>query len=294
MKGIIMAGGLGTRLYPTTLATSKQLIPVYDKPMIYYPLSVLMLADIRDILIITRPEDLESFQHLLGNGSHYGLAISYEQQKQPKGIAEAFTIAKGFIGKDAVCLILGDNIFFGQNFSNILQNTLQIHEKQSDLATIFAYPVSDPRPFGAVDFDHKLRIKSVEEKPIKNTARYKHAITGLYFYGNDVLSIAESCLKGSLDEWGITTLNQYYLEQKKLNLYLLGRGFTWLDSGTPDSLLEASQFVQAIEHRQGLKIACLEEIALSKHWIDEQGLQKRIDLLGNNNDYSKYLSSLLN
>lgn len=267
-KGIILAGGSGTRLHPLTLATSKQLMPIYDKPMIYYPLSVLMLAGIREVLIITTPEDQASFQHLLGDGSQFGIELSYAVQPFPYGLAQAFIIGEAFIGQDNVALVLGDNIFFGQHFSDKLKDaTLQ----QSG-ATVFGYHVNDPERFGVVEFDVTGKAISIEEKPAKPKSNY--AVTGLYFYDNDVVEIAKGIQPSERGELEITDVNLAYLERGDLNVSLLGRGFAWLDTGTHDSLLEAGQFVQTVEHRQGLKVACLEEIAFRNGWVDAEHLVK--------------------
>jgi glucose-1-phosphate thymidylyltransferase len=287
-KGIILAGGKGTRLYPLTISTSKQLLPVYDKPMIYYPLSVLMLADIREVLIICNPNDLENFNNLLGDGSKIGMSLTYEIQPEPRGLADAFLIGKNFIAEENVCLILGDNLFYGHNFSDILYETRK-RNLEIGGATIFAYPVSNPREFGVVEFDSEKDVLSIEEKP--EVPKSNYAITGLYFYDNSVVDIAASIKPSSRGELEITSVNEVYLSNKSLSVELLGRGFTWLDTGNSDNLLEASKFVQTIETRQGLKIACLEEISWRKGWITEE----EFSLLGENNqktDYGRYLQSL--
>lgn len=286
MKGIILAGGSGTRLYPITKGISKQLMPVYDKPMIYYPLSVLMLAGIKDILIITTPEDLNNFQRLLGNGNCFGINLSYQVQLKPEGLAQAFIIGEKFIGNDAVCLALGDNIFYGQNFSPKLKEAAQL----IDGATVFGYQVKDPERFGVVEFDANKKALSIEEKPAKPKSNY--AVTGLYFYDNNVVSIAKTIIPSERGELEITSINEVYLRNGKLNVELLGRGFTWLDTGTHQSLLEASHFVETIEQHQGFKIACLEEIALYNGWLTKDEVFK----IGNEykkNGYGQYLLSLV-
>jgi glucose-1-phosphate thymidylyltransferase len=265
-KGIVLAGGSGTRLHPLTLAVSKQLMPVYDKPMIYYPLSVLMLAGIREIMIITTPEDQVSFQHLLGDGHQFGIELTYAIQPSPDGLAQAFIIAEDFIGRDSVALVLGDNIFFGQHFSEKL---LQASSLESG-ATVFGYHVNDPERFGVVEFDADGKAISIEEKPVK--AKSNYAVTGLYFYDNDVIDIAKSIKPSERGELEITDVNLAYLRRGDLHVSLLGRGFAWLDTGTHDALLEAGQFVQTVEHRQGLKVACLEEIAYRSDWICKKQL----------------------
>jgi glucose-1-phosphate thymidylyltransferase len=286
MKGIILAGGIGTRLYPITKGVSKQLLAVYDKPMIYYPLSVLMLAGIKDILIITTREELNNFKRLLGNGVQFGITISYEIQENPNGIAEAFIIGEKFIKNDSVCLILGDNIFYGQGFTPILKKTTQL----KDGAIIFGYKVKDPERFGVVEFDKNYNAISIEEKPNKPKSNF--AVTGLYFYDNSVVEIAKNITPSNRGELEITSINQEYLKIKKLKVTLLGRGFTWLDTGTYDSLLEASQFVKTIEQRQGYKIACLEEIAYNNNWINKEAILNIANKLSNNN-YGKYLYEII-
>lgn len=286
MKGIILAGGSGTRLYPITLGTSKHLLPVYDKPMIYYPLSVLMLAGIREILVITTPEDQAAFKRTLGGGEHLGIRLSYATQPSPDGLAQAFVIGEEFIGRDSVCLVLGDNIFYGQGFSPKLKQAAG--RKQG--ATVFGYQVKDPERFGVVSFDKNKRATSIEEKPKEPRSNY--AVTGLYFYDNDVLEIAKSVKPSGRGELEITCVNRAYLERGDLNVELLGRGFAWLDTGTHESLLEAAQFVETIEKRQGYKIACLEEIAFNQGWLTAEQLKSAADAL-KKNGYGRYLLSLV-
>ncbi len=282
MKGIILAGGSGTRLYPVTLPVSKQLLPVYDKPMIYYPLSVLMLANIREILIITTPQDSNSFKKLLGDGSQFGIRLSYTVQEKPNGLAEAFIIGEDFINDDSVCLILGDNIFYGQG----LVGKLQAAAQRTDKATVFGYYVKNPERYGVAEFDKDMNVISLEEKPKHPKSNY--AVTGLYFYDNDVIDIAKNIAPSARGELEITDVNKTYLERNKLKLEVLGRGYAWLDTGTYESLLEAGSFVELIERRQGLKIACLEEIAYGMGLINLEQLLKQAETF-KNNQYGQYL-----
>jgi glucose-1-phosphate thymidylyltransferase len=286
MKGIILAGGSGTRLYPITKGVSKQLLPVYDKPMIYYPLSVLMLSDISDILIITTPEDQSGFIRTLGDGSDFGINLTYAVQPSPDGLAQAFIIGEEFIGNDSVCLVLGDNIFWGQGFTPVLMNSVNRQKG----ATIFGYQVKDPERFGVVEFDSNQKAISLEEKP--NNPKSNFAVTGLYFYDNDVVELAKQVKPSRRGELEITTLNQMYLDRGDLHVELLGRGFAWLDTGTYESLLEAAMFVETIEKRQGYKIACLEEISWQKGWLTDEQVIKIAKTLSKNS-YSQYLKSLI-
>ena len=288
MKGIILAGGSGTRLYPITKGVSKQLLPVYDKPMIYYPLSVLMLAGIKEILIISTPDDVPSFQKLLGNGNDLGINLSYAEQPSPDGLAQAFIIGEEFIGNDNVCLILGDNIFYGHGLPEMLQSAIY-NVKKENKATIFGYNVKDPERYGVVDFDTHGNAISIIEKPENPKSNY--AVVGLYFYPNDVIQVAKNVKPSNRGELEITSVNQHYLENEQLKVELMGRGFAWLDTGTHDSLLEASQFIETIEKRQGLKVACLEEIALYMGYINKEQVKKLAEPL-QKNSYGQYLLKL--
>lgn len=285
MKGIVLAGGSGTRLYPITKGVSKQLLPIYDKPMVYYPISVLMLAGIRDILIISTPEDMAGYQRLLGDGKDLGINLSYAVQPSPDGLAQAFLIGEEFIGKDRVCLVLGDNIFYGQGFTGKLREAAA----RTSGATVFGYQVKDPERFGVVAFDENRRAVSIEEKPKHPKSNF--AVTGLYFYDNDVVQIAKEVKPSERGELEITTVNQAYLDRGDLNVELLGRGFAWLDTGTHASLLEAGMFVETIERRQGLKVACLEEIAYANGWLSADDL-RRIGATMSKNEYGQYLLAL--
>ncbi|MCF6168500.1 glucose-1-phosphate thymidylyltransferase RfbA [Lutibacter sp.] len=288
MKGIILAGGTGTRLYPITKGTSKQLLAIYDKPMIYYPLSVLMLSGIKEVLIISTPQDLPNFKKLLGNGSALGMQFSYKEQPSPDGLAQAFILGEDFIGNDDVCLILGDNIFYGAGFEGLLNDAvLTVTNEQK--ATIFGYYVKDPKRYGVAEFDTNGNVLSIEEKPIHPKSDY--AVVGLYFYPNSVVEIAKNIKPSARGELEITTVNQTYLKQNKLKMKMMGRGFAWLDTGTQDSLLEASNFIQTIEKRQGLKVACIEEIAFEKGYINEKQLIKLAKEY-KNNEYGEYLLNL--
>lgn len=288
MKGIVLAGGSGTRLYPITKGVSKQLLPIYDKPMIYYPISVLMLAGIRDILIISTPQDLPGFQRLLRSGEDYGVRFEYAEQPSPDGLAQAFIIGDSFIGKDAACLVLGDNIFYGQGFRPMLEQAVRDAE-ENNKATVFGYHVADPERYGVAEFDKNGNCISLEEKPKNPKSNY--AVTGLYFYPNKVVEVAKSIKPSARGELEITTVNQRFLEDKQLKIQLLGRGFAWLDTGTHDSLSEASTFVEVVEKRQGLKIACLEEIAYKQSWINREDVLRTAKLMANN-QYGEYLFRL--
>ena len=289
MKGIILAGGSGTRLYPITKGVSKQLLPIYDKPMIYYPLSVLMLSGIRDILIITTPEDATVFHRLLGDGSQWGVRFSYAVQPSPDGLAQAFLIGEEFIAGDDVCLILGDNIFYGQSFSQMLSQAV-VNVQKEQKATVFGYYVKDPERYGVAEFDAEGNVLSIEEKPKNPKSNY--AIVGLYFYPNKVVEVAKQIKPSARGELEITSVNQVFLQTKELKVQLLGRGFAWLDTGTHDSLTEATNFVETLEKRQGLKISCLEEIAYRKGWISKEKLKEQAQELSKN-DYGQYLLDLV-
>ncbi len=285
-KGIVLAGGSGTRLHPVTLGVSKQLLPIYDKPMVYYPISVLMLAGIREILLISTPEDLPSYQRVLGDGSRFGIELTYAEQPRPEGLAQAFLIGEEFIDKSPVTLVLGDNIFYGQG----LTTKLQAVSNQSVGATVFGYQVADPQRFGVVEMNAENRAISIEEKP--QNPKSSLAVTGLYFYDNQVVEIAKSIIPSDRGELEITSVNQVYLEREQLSVQVLGRGYAWLDTGTQDSLLEASLYVKTVEHHQGYKVACLEEIALNNHWITKQQLRSAFPDQGNNG-YAAYVYSLI-
>ena len=288
MKGIILAGGAGTRLYPITRVVSKQLLPIYDKPMIYYPLSVLMLAGIREVLIISTPEDLPRFEQLLGDGSQFGLSLSYQVQEAPNGLAEAFILGESFIGKEPVCMILGDNIFYGQHFRGLLEESVR-HIEAKGGGLVFGYLVRDPERYGVVEFDNAGRVLSIEEKP--KTPKSNYAVVGLYFFDNRVIEVAKTIKPSARGELEITDVNRIYLQNQQLAVRLLGRGFAWLDTGTYESLLDAASFVKTIQDRQGFKIACLEEIAFGKGWITAGQLQEQARL-NRKNEYGQYLSGL--
>ena len=290
MKGIVLAGGSGTRLYPITKGVSKQLLPIYDKPMVYYPISVLMLAGIRDILVISTPQDLPGFQRLLGDGSDYGVNFVYAEQPSPDGLAQAFIIGKEFIGDDSACLVLGDNIFYGQSFSRMLEEAVLTADKENK-ATVFGYYVNDPERYGVAEFDDKGNVLSIEEKPASPKSNY--AVVGLYFYPNRVVDVASRIKPSARGELEITTVNQEFLKDGELKVQLLGRGFAWLDTGTHDSLSEASTFVEVIEKRQGLKVSCLEEIAYKKGWISKERLRELAEPL-KKNQYGQYLLKMIN
>ena len=289
MKGIVLAGGSGTRLYPITKGVSKQLLPIYDKPMVYYPVSTLMQAGIRAILVISTPEDLPAFRRLLGDGSDFGVRFSYAEQPSPDGLAQAFIIGEEFIGDDAACLVLGDNIFYGSGFPAMLKEAVRTAERESK-ATIFGYRVSDPQRYGVAEFDKDWNVLSIEEKPAEPKSDY--AVVGLYFYPNKVVDVAKHVRPSARGELEITTVNQKFLEDKELKMQILDRGFAWLDTGTHDSLAEASIFVEVIEKRQGVKIACLEEIAYMNGWISEEHLRKTAQPMARN-QYGKYLLELV-
>ena len=290
MKGIVLAGGSGTRLYPITKGVSKHLLPIYDKPMIFYPVSVLMLAGIREILIISTPQDLPGFRRLLGDGSDYGVRFEYAEQPSPDGLAQAFIIGERFIGDDSVCLVLGDNIFYGQSFTRMLKEAVDKAENEQK-ATVFGYYVNDPERYGVAEFDADGNVLSIEEKPKEPKSNY--AVVGLYFYPNKVVGVAKNIKPSARGELEITTVNQWFLKDGELKVQLLGRGFAWLDTGTHDSLSEASTFVEVIEKRQGLKVACLEEIAFKQGWIDEKRLEQ-VALPMIKNQYGQYLMRLIN
>lgn len=289
MKGIVLAGGSGTRLYPITKGISKQLMPIYDKPMVYYPISVLMLAGIRDILIVSTPFDLPGFKRLLGDGSDYGVHFEYAEQPSPDGLAQAFTIGKDFIGDDSVCLVLGDNVFFGSGFTDMLKDAVRTADEEHK-ATVFGYWVNDPKRYGVAEFDRNGNCLSIEEKPVKPKSNY--AVVGLYFYPNKIVDVASKIQPSARGEYEITTVNQWFLNDRELKVQILGRGFAWLDTGTHDSLSEASTYIEVVEKRQGLKIACLEAIAYRKGWISEQRMRELAQPMIKN-QYGQYLFKVI-
>ena len=289
MKGIVLAGGSGTRLYPITKGISKQLMPIYDKPMVYYPISVLMLAGIRDILIVSTPFDLPGFKRLLGDGSDYGVHFEYADQPSPDGLAQAFTIGKDFIGDDSVCLVLGDNVFFGSGFTDMLKDAVRTADEEHK-ATVFGYWVNDPKRYGVAEFDRNGNCLSIEEKPVKPKSNY--AVVGLYFYPNKIVDVASKIQPSARGEYEITTVNQWFLNDRELKVQILGRGFAWLDTGTHDSLSEASTYIEVVEKRQGLKIACLEAIAYRKGWISEERMRELAQPMIKN-QYGQYLFKVI-
>ena len=289
MKGIVLAGGSGTRLYPSTKGISKQLMPIYDKPMVYYPISVLMLAGIRDILIVSTPFDLPGFKRLLGDGSDYGVHFEYAEQPSPDGLAQAFTIGKDFIGDDSVCLVLGDNVFFGSGFTDMLKDAVRTADEEHK-ATVFGYWVNDPKRYGVAEFDRNGNCLSIEEKPVKPKSNY--AVVGLYFYPNKIVDVASKIQPSARGEYEITTVNQWFLNDRELKVQILGRGFAWLDTGTHDSLSEASTYIEVVEKRQGLKIACLEAIAYRKGWISEERMRELAQPMIKN-QYGQYLFKVI-
>lgn len=289
MKGIVLAGGSGTRLYPITKGISKQLMPIYDKPMVYYPISVLMLAGIRDILIVSTPFDLPGFKRLLGDGSDYGVHFEYAEQPSPNGLAQAFTIGKDFIGDDSVCLVLGDNVFFGSGFTDMLKDAVRTADEEHK-ATVFGYWVNDPKRYGVAEFDRNGNCLSIEEKPVKPKSNY--AVVGLYFYPNKIVDVASKIQPSARGEYEITTVNQWFLNDRELKVQILGRGFAWLDTGTHDSLSEASTYIEVVEKRQGLKIACLEAIAYRKGWISEERMRELAQPMIKN-QYGQYLFKVI-